>query len=270
MATKRIAVKCSVWACAAGLLWGAGCGPTGPQSVRSIYRPGAKLLLTYDHKFVDKTSRYTEFAELELPVSVGQPARPGEVALRVTARRFVGGYSYVNERGEEHVERADSATGGRAKHESDRDVRERAESVKRFAVEATLDARGEVVDFTDRRPGIEGLVRELQAGADSPRERKWVPHRLSGAYLSLLGDSLAYLPPDGVRVGRRWPVRRALIFPLHEYAFAMATGAIAVSEEATCRLASVRETPAGRIARIRIRGRRSYHPARWGWRPRSR
>jgi hypothetical protein len=80
----------------------------------------------------------------------------------------------------------------------------------------------------------------------------------SAGVFPALADALAYLPPEGVTGGTVWQVRRDSVYPYHAYAFYMLTnGAYVMSEHSVCRVEGVRDTQEGRIATVRISGRRT-------------
>jgi len=224
-----------------------------------------------------------EFGTIEFPLEVKAAGKPRHVEIDMTARLLVTGVRYFRtdaqwrksfqqdyeEKGvkptpqqmEEDIRRAKEEMKGEVTDTQnpppghEQQVAELKEMIKGVDFVATIDDGGRIVGFTGRGKALEDLKNMPDAKERALRERY-----MGGKYRSVLDDSLAYLPSQPVRVGQSWKVSRPEVFPIHEYAIGMLTGCASLSEKATCRLDSVCDTPEGRIAVIKMSGRRDAVP----------
>ncbi len=241
-----------------------GCTPTQDDIANCIlpYQPGQKLLLTYSNELRASVDSVSHRDEREMPLIVRAGKKPGEVAITMTIRRYrsrqgsSGGASEVQEA-------IDTAKPGAAEKEKDR--QELIAHIKSLSYFFVMDESGRVTDFDAKGKGIEKLDEKDPALKHWNKRWKIAPNFFgkSGCWLgyggcfNALEEAVAYLPKQQVSVGQKWRVKRETIWPYHAYAFYMLTqGRYCASEEATCRLHKIRNTADGRIAVIRMTGRR--------------
>lgn len=225
----------------------AGCAVSGAQSSRLPYRPGDKGLLTYREELHYGES--TEFGGLDMPFEVAQ-GKDGTIEITLAVSRFYSGNTYKGKtqmRDSNSPRSAGRPADAQADTEFDRNAAER----KTLRFTAAVDATGRVIAFTGRGQPYE-TIKEVPTS-----QREMAELAVGGVYRTIIEESLAYLPiGKSVRGGTEWRVHRPLVFPLHQFGIGMLTGCAAVSEEATCRVESVRATLGGPVATIRFRSKR--------------
>ncbi len=238
-----------------------GCGP--PPGTEPFYRPGRKLVLTYKSEFIMNSPDDGEqrvLAELKLPISVRRAAEPNQVELHVTIRRLTGGGRWSDGDGRVHreTETLDATDeGGREDEELS------PAGMRRFRLAVVVNRRNEALLWWGDRTELEVRGKHFDTEHRGTPRYKLRSRAIWATYLSIIEDSLVYLPTHPVREGQTWKVHRPMIGPLQSYAFGMATGAIVVSEDAVCRLDKVWPTLNGLVAEISIKGERQYIPGFW-------
>ena len=224
-----------------------GCVTQPVESSHLPHQPGQKGLLTYREEMHSGES--TEFGGLEMPFEITQ-GKDGTIQLAFSIRRFYTGNTY---KGATEMHDSDNPrSGGRtADAQVDAEFARDAAAVKTLRFSATVDAGGRLIAFTGKGEPYEAL-KEVPASQKDNAEVA-----VAGVYKTIIEESLAYLPMGrSVRAGTQWRVHRPLVWPLHQFGIGMLTGCAAVSEDATCRVESVRATLGGQVATIRIRGER--------------
>ena len=253
-----------------------GCVPEAESNVQ-IYQAGRKLLLTYrvdmrndgvigdssttlGDKTVEEVYRgsYSEWGEMELPVSVKASDEPDRLALSLTYRRQRMGNWYKDDKGRKHEETFDSNRPPPKDERAIREHRERTEEMKSLSFLAHVNRAGKIVEFDASGEGFESAKKDLAASEATPAMKQWVAMAYhSGGVCSALNDAAAYLPPADARKGQKWHVRREYVIPYHAYGFYMLTnGCVYSTEESQCQVKSLRGTLAGRVMTIAITGRR--------------
>ncbi|MHC4982723.1 MAG: hypothetical protein ACYTF6_06100 [Planctomycetota bacterium] len=254
-----------------------------PQDVRGAFQPGAKLLLKHTASVVTtgvsvtstgvhsarkdggasrsvetrrEETKFTETGSLtqELAITALRDDA-GRTLLTLTVQRMISAGGYVDEKGDGWSESWDSAAPPKEGTETS-ESQAHFEELKSQPFVFALDEAGAISRV---KRGSQWLGRrELRrALAGSAAEEGGIE---AASYLSILEDSLAYRPPDGVRVGQTWGVRRTEVVWPFLYQFYMATGAAAVSENSTCRLKSVYHDLGCRVGLIEVNGRWEYLP----------
>jgi hypothetical protein len=225
----------------------------------------------------------TEFGTMELPLVVAAGDKAGQVRVAMTARRMISGHKMV--RSDEEIRQSlqevcdahgakptpteieadmkkareeicgevfDTADPKPAKPEA---VASLKDSIELADFAATMADGRRLADFAPRGKVLDAL----QKVKDS-KERAGQELYLTGRYRSLLEDTVAYLPPQAVMAGQSWRVERKEVVPLHLYATYMLTGGIVLTESSECTFEGVHDSPQGRVAVIKVRGRRVPTP----------
>lgn len=244
-------------------------GTEGVGSYAYISSRNGKTTETTEWREIEKKTTKcssTQKDEREMPLLVRAGKRPGEVAIAMTIRRYrsrqdssgtVGGEKY------EVHEAIDTTKPGPDKKEKDR--KELIAYIKSLSYSFVMDKSGRIIDFDAKGKGIKKLNEKDPASKHWKKRWNIIPNLFGGTGCFLhyggcfnaLEEAVAYLPKQRVSVGQKWKVTRNEIWPYHAYAFYMLTqGGAYASENATCRLHAIRQTAGGRIAVIRMTGRR--------------
>ena len=105
----------------------------------------------------------------------------------------------------------------------------------------------------------EHLDRMLDGVKDHPDGEQQAEHMIrtySYGGFSAVADVLAYLPPKDSSEGVTWLVKREKVYPYDGFSFAMLAYAGYSTERSICEVTGVRNTPAGRVVTVAIKGRR--------------
>ncbi len=259
------------------LLLPLGCAPAAESNVQ-LYRAGRKLLLTYRAEMRNDgvlgegismlggkevkrevwRGSTREWAEAELPVGVKASDEPARLVLFMTFRRRRVGNSYKDEEGRKREETLDSNQPPSDNEQALREHKNQVEEMKSLSFLVQVDSVGKVVEFDASGGQFESVKKELATGEAIPAEEKQLALGwLSAGVYSALDDAAAYLPPPNAKKGQKWHVRRKYVLPYHAYDFYMITEAHGYStEESQCQVKSLRQTHAGRVMTIEIKGRR--------------
>ena len=259
---------------------------TGP--VRELYRPGRRMLLVVKAEIREDGLSVTETTvggnapkrverrrqgchkiELELPMETAPASWPAAVAARLTIRRFREESWFRDEDGAKGGRSFDSAKPPSGDDKALAEYEQGLATLKSLWFSARVDAGGRVLDLDAGGAYVEEAIRE---GLVSGR-RVWNVLRAGkrvgelaplgegmfdiGGLGAALEDAPAYLPPADTKVGQKWSVRRDKVMPYQLYPFYMITSGCGFStERSVCCLESVVPTPEGRVATVKITGRR--------------
>lgn len=256
--------------------------------VRELYRPGRRMLMVVKaeiHEYglsvtestvggempkrVETRGQGYQKTELELPMETTPASWPACVAVRLTIRRFREESSHSNEDGAKGGKSFDSAKPPSGDDKSLAEYKRGLAMVKSLWFSARVDAGGRVLDLDAGGAYVEEAIREgLVAGPTvwkvlraGKRVGELAPLGSGmfdiGGLGAALEDAAAYLPPADTKVGQKWSVRRDKVMPYQTYPFYMITNGCGFStERSVCRLESVIPTLEGRVATVKITGRR--------------
>jgi hypothetical protein len=224
-----------------------------------------------------------QFATLELPLVVTAGAKPGEMQVAMTARRAIQGTRLASTddeirqsllieyelQGRKPTPQEFAADFKKLKEAQAGETVDTADPKPAKPEEATrLKESLAMIDFAatlaDNR-FVAGLVprgkplQDFQKIQD-PKQRALREAELCGRFQSMLENTQAYLPLDTVTTGQTWKIERKRVIPVTMFEVSMAVGSYVLMEKSECRLDAVRETPQGKVAVIKVKGRRDVAP----------
>jgi hypothetical protein len=222
--------------------------------LRAGYAPGQNLLLVKDIQ-IERTRPATgdapprtnrQGARLEMSVVVAASDKSGELKVRLAVRRIVGTYDRNGV-----IETRDTDNPDPASPPDD------LLAMKRIAFDMVLNQEGKVATVIPDKEFVE----KFPFGRNMTEEKKAQGiQRMSSAFGNMLTSPWSYLPARPVGVGETWNFIRtsdAVDF------FAIREGdAPAAQEDMQCRLEEIQQTPAGRVAAIRLSGKAKWPKSR--------
>jgi hypothetical protein len=259
-----------------------------PETVKfpALYRSGETLLLKADIKEVEDHADGTHlsFGCIEMALAVKATGTVGQVEVSSSVTRITGGTrdsrttdADVRKKAEERYA-ASSRKPSRDEIEEEvlrekqnlqwvlgdtfdtdsqkpkadpAELRQIRNDMQAGVFAAVLTESGNVVGFENK-----GKVPEELANMPDIEMQRAVAEAFVGRYRTFLEHTVAYLPRQAVHVGQTWEVLRPRVFPASVFDIGSIAGSLVLSEKATCRLESVRDTPEGRLAVIKFTGRR--------------
>ncbi|MCD4823468.1 MAG: hypothetical protein K8S55_02590 [Phycisphaerae bacterium] len=281
------------------LLPACGCAQTVPSTpVPQLYHPGQDFLLVFHTQLLDKSikkhpdfvayipiaenksadsstieereverkdanSHFRVWLERELPLQVVASDKPGCVAVSMKYRRHRGSGAWWDEDGRTREESFDTAKKPPADDDKQWEHEEYLEAMRTVSFSALVNAAGKIVEFDAKGGNFYSLKKDNAEDNKMSEEQKQLSLRLqTGGVFNAMADTMAYLPPIGIQQGQQWHVRREKVLPYRTYEFYMLTdGCVFSTEQSTCLVKSIKQTPAGRVATIEITGRRvPYFP----------
>ena len=176
----------------------------------------------------------------------------------MTVQRLRTGHFYTKKGQKKHEESSGFEAGDSSKSASELENHLRdAEFI------AVIDPQGRLAStdvtgkyWAGRKKELAEAVKRGAPQAQADMRLRWETPGIFAA----MEDAMAYLPPEGVRVGQSWTVRREYALPYNTYGIYMLTGGCShAKEKSTCTVQSVKPRGPHSIATIAIRGKRFPH-----------